>query len=268
MVTKDDDDPALEDERRVELSAIVAIFPELLLDPETPYTASIELPVSPSPPISVVFPPLTDGIPPSTTLPTPPGSDGSTKEGDTFERRDTPLEDGTQDAHLLSHLPSLALEIDLVEGYPSTKPPVFTLSSTPSWIPTKTLLDLAEDGRRLWEECGRDQVVFVYIDHLQQAAERGFDLVDAKSPSLKVAQDMKIFLLDFDRKTKQEKFDQGTFDCGVCLGRLSWVMTLSATNSHQTLRKGFLVTESSTVAMFFASIACRVFTIAVSPREI
>ena len=220
MIIEDDGDPALEDERRIELSAIAAIFPELVIDPQNPYKASIQLPVSPNPPISVVFLPLADGASLASTLPTPPDSDGSIKEGNASEDRNPVLGEAIQDIHQLSHLPALILKINLVEGYPSKTSPVFELSSIPSWIPKINLFDLVEDGKRLWEEFGRDQVVFAYIDHLQQSAERGFDLVDFKKrPMLGVAQDLKISLLDFDRKTKQEIFDQETFNCGVCLGK-------------------------------------------------
>jgi E3 ubiquitin-protein ligase RNF14 len=90
---------------------------------------------------------------------------------------------------------------------------MFRLSTTSSWLPNAVLAQLKEQGDKLWEDLGRGQVVFDYIDHLQQAAERGFDL---GSP-LKVPQDLKILLLDFDSKTKREKFEQETFDCGICL---------------------------------------------------
>jgi hypothetical protein len=38
----------MEDERQVELDCIAAIFPEILLDPDNPFSASIELPIHPN----------------------------------------------------------------------------------------------------------------------------------------------------------------------------------------------------------------------------
>jgi E3 ubiquitin-protein ligase RNF14 len=87
---------------------------------------------------------------------------------------------------------------------------------------------LENDGKRLWEELGRDQVIFAYIDHLQQAAEKAFDLfdLDGDGPPFGVAQDMEIALLSFDRKEKREEFERGTFECGVCLGNYITIQTI------------------------------------------
>ncbi|KAK5275864.1 hypothetical protein LTR16_012051, partial [Cryomyces antarcticus] len=76
---------------------------------------------------------------------------------------------------------------------------------------------LKDEGTKLWEDYGRSSVVFAYIDLLQQAAERGFDLAEENEGLLEVPQEMKIPLLDFDIKAKRAKFEQGTYDCGVCL---------------------------------------------------
>lgn len=213
-----DDLESPEDERAIELFSIAAIFPELAIDATDPFRASIDVPVSPAQPLAVVFPPLADGAPPA-ALPTPPSSNGVS--GSDFKRGDVGTQTASvleviQDIHHLSHLPPLSLQIQLPDGYPSEKPAMFRLPTTSSWLPNAVLAQLKEQGDKLWEDLGRGQVVFDYIDHLQQAAERGFDL---GSP-LKVPQDLKILLLDFDSKTKREKFEQETFDCGICLGRL------------------------------------------------
>lgn len=206
-----------EDERAIELFSIAAIFPELVIHPENPFRASIEVPVSPTKPLAVVFPPQADGVPP-VALPTPPSSNGI--RGDGLKKEDAgtqtaPLE-VVQDIRYLSHLPPLSLEIQLPEGYPSEKAPEFSLSTKTSWLPKVILEQLKDEGDKLWEERGRDQVVFDYIDYLQQAAEKGFDLGN----QLDISQDIKISMLDFDSKTKREKFEKETFDCGICLGRI------------------------------------------------
>jgi E3 ubiquitin-protein ligase RNF14 len=187
-----------EDERETELSSISAIFPELLLHSQEPFSASIDIPVTPSLPLQVAFPEASDGVPVAII----------DTEGGKEPRRET---------HLLSHLPSIHLEITLPEGYPATNPPSFKLSTSPQWLSGAVLDRLVSDGLRLWEEFGHGQVVYAYIDHLQQAAESSFGIL-GDSEYLQVSQDLKISLLDFDIKAKRAAFEKETFDCGVCLG--------------------------------------------------
>src|SRR5436305_3181313 len=66
----EDDSGAADDERTIELSSIAAIFPELILDPESPYDATLSIAVSPSPPLKIRFHQSAErGLP---VLPTPP----------------------------------------------------------------------------------------------------------------------------------------------------------------------------------------------------
>ena len=208
-----------EDERAVELSSIAAIFPELVVDAQDPFSATIHLPIEPTTPLAVLFRPLAGGALPA-DLPTPPNTDsisegGRSNDGPPLNR--TTTNNTVQDIHHLSHFPPLSLQISLPSGYPTQTSPVFRVHTTPSWLPQTKLEELRKAGLTLWEELGRDQVVYAYIDYLQQEAERGFDL----RPSLNVSQEMKIALLDFDIKAKRGKFERGTFECGVCLGGLS-----------------------------------------------
>ena len=216
-----------EDERAIELSSIAAIFPELIIDPTNRFRGSIDIPVSPVKPLTVVFPPLADGAPPAVL--TPPNSDRVSGGEVTrnVKTQTAPIAEAVQDIHHLSHLPPLSLQIELQTGYPAEKPPVFYVATHPSWLSKDVIGHLREQGATLWEDLGRDQVVFAYIDHLQQAAESGFGLTDP----LRVPQDLKIALLDFDSRTRRQKFEQETFDCGVCLGRLS----LSGASCHMKL---------------------------------
>jgi E3 ubiquitin-protein ligase RNF14 len=196
----------MEDEREVELSSIIAIFPEIVLDAQDPFSASIDLPVKPSSPVTVLFPAPSDG--------TPPQSTNSAHENvlpANGPRNNVEL-------HHLSYLPSLQLHINLPEGYPEKHPPKFELSTTPPWLSQPTLEQLQADGERMWEEFGHGQVVFAYIDHLQQSAENAFGMM-ADGETLEIPQDYKISLLDYDIKATQAAFEKETFDCGVCLGK-------------------------------------------------
>lgn len=209
-----------EDERAVELSSISAIYPEIVIDPSDPFSASIDIRIEPIQPLPIVFPPLADGAPPSNVL-TPPTSDEyddthSAQRG--FHREHLAPDDQAQDIHHISHLPSLVLDIRLPEGYPTQKPPVFDIRTASFWLPETNLKGLRAAGHTIWEEMGRDQVVFSYIDYLREEADRGFGLLEGGEPYLKLPQNLKIALLDFDIRAKRAKFVQETFECGVCLG--------------------------------------------------
>ncbi|KAF2084394.1 RWD-domain-containing protein [Saccharata proteae CBS 121410] len=197
-----------EDERAEELSSIAAIFPELALDSDNPFAASIDLPIAPATPLPVVFPCPIDGAPPPpNSLPTPPTSD-SEGQGQRYV---------SKHVHNLSYLPPLRLHVNLPHGYPAEAPPCFELSTSPNWLPDHILRKLEDEGKALWEEYGRMQVVFAYIDLVQQAGERAFDLTSDDSAALEIPEELKVALLDFDLKTKRAKFEQETFDCGICL---------------------------------------------------
>lgn len=208
-------DSSSDDEREEELSSIAAIFPELVIDLSNPFSASLDIPVTPTQPLAVLFPSATDGAPPPPALlnglPTPPASEQKTT-GVPGASNQPP-----RDIHHISHLPPLQLQITLPAGYPAERPPHFELQTTPSWLPPETLQRLQDEGAKLWEEYGRCQVVFAYLDFLQNAAEEGFNMITSETQALEMSQEMKIELLDFDIKTKRRKFEAETFDCGVCL---------------------------------------------------
>jgi E3 ubiquitin-protein ligase RNF14 len=215
----EDDPGAADDERTIELSSIAAIFPELILDPKSPYDATLSIAVSPSPPLKIRFHQLAEsGLP---VLPTPPTSVETDEDinavAGTKRKAVQTDENAAEDVHSLAHLPPLILHISLPAGYPSTKPPKFELSTSPPWIPKTKLENMRADGVRLWQELGKDQVVFRYIDHLQQLAENGFTLAGDLQNDVSLSSDMKLALLDFDLKAKRELFEKETFNCGVCL---------------------------------------------------
>lgn len=209
---------AAEDDRSVELSSIAAIYPEISIDPSSPFKASLDLPVVPSAPLCACFQQRSDTSFPAVL--TPPTSIDTSEAGSGSAAKDDfkpPTVDTGKDVHFLSHLPPLHIEIELPEGYPSEKPPVFKVTTEPPWLSPPVLSRLIDDGYQLWEEGGKDLVVYTYIDHLQQCAEMAFGLSDTPDGEAHFSRDLKIALLDFNNKAEREKFEQGTFECGVCL---------------------------------------------------
>lgn len=194
------------------MDCLAAIFPEMTIDPQDPFSATLELPAKPNNPVKVIFPASAEGSTP--TLPTPPRSEDS--EGDA-ESEVQPAQN--LESHSLSYLPPLLLHITLPEGYPSECPPIFKLSTSPAWLSRAYLDELQENGTRMWEEGGHTEVVYGYIDSLQQAAENAFGY--AEGEALVVPREFKIALLDYDIKATQAAFDKETFECGVCLGKIT-----------------------------------------------
>ncbi|XDG02180.1 hypothetical protein ABKA04_001795 [Annulohypoxylon sp. FPYF3050] len=187
-----------EDVRQEELSTIAAIYPELQVDENDPNTVSLELPVSLANPVTVLFPATTENVPP-----VEPAQEQN-PAGAALE------------SHALSYLPSLEVRIQLPDGYPQEKSPKVTISTTPLWLSQEIIAKLEDDVSTLWEEFGRDQVIFTYIDNLQQLAENVFGLVN-ENGRLEIAPEHQIAILDYDIKSKQRAFEKETFDCGICL---------------------------------------------------
>ena len=225
----------MEDERSIELECLTAIFPEIILNPDDPFYATIDLQVKPANPVKVVFPAAADGV-----LPTPPHSDTSSQQegepaGDLESR-------STIESHNLSYLPSLHLRITLPEGYPEEKPPQFELSTSPSWLSRNHLDELEAHGKTMWEEAGIAVVAYGYIDFLQQSAENAFGFAE-EGRILQIPQDYKISLLDLDIRATQAAFAKETFDCGVCLGKYTYPQFMLTADFPQIQRKDLCATE-------------------------
>lgn len=196
-----------ENPRDEELSSLCAIYPEIQqLRPDDRYTITLDIPVNPSKAVTVFFPAAADDALPPRANSIPNGHNAA-----------PPGQQGPVDSHELTYLPSVRLEITLGPQYPADKPPKAAISTNPPWLPAETVKQLQNDAPRLWEEMGRDMVGFTYIDHIQQAAENAFGLVDDKG-SLEVDPTHKIAILDYDIKARKAAFEKETFDCGVCLG--------------------------------------------------
>lgn len=195
-----------EDQRDVELSSLFAIFPEIRQKFENdPYTIVLEVPVNPTKSVAVLFPAATEG-----TGLNPVAAQAANGAFD------GPL-NANIESHELSHLPAVHLEISLPPGYPAEQPPAVSVSTSPPWLPQETGKELEATSVRLWEDLGRDLVVFTYIDHVQQSADDVFGLANEKG-TLEIDPQHKIAILDYDIQAKRDAFEKGTFDCGVCLG--------------------------------------------------
>ncbi|KFY86765.1 hypothetical protein V500_07412 [Pseudogymnoascus sp. VKM F-4518 (FW-2643)] len=179
-----------DDERIIELSALQAIFPELIIDEKQPFKATLELPVVPSEPVPIVF------------------KDASDK---------SPIEAERQlQTHRLSYLPNIHIEITLPEGYPAENPPVLELSTSPEWLSRGKIDGLLAQCKEFWEDMGHDQVLYLFIDHIQDSALGAFGLLDGEE-HLRLSPGLEIELLDHDKSAKQADFDRQSYDCGVCL---------------------------------------------------
>ncbi|ETS79615.1 hypothetical protein PFICI_09468 [Pestalotiopsis fici W106-1] len=189
-----------EDARAIELSSITAIYhEELKLDEKDPYSFTIELSLSLSRPLTVKFPA------PAEAVPLIPGPEDAVA-------RAVPQVDSQQ----LLNLPSLQIYVTLPEGYPENKPPAIKISTSPPWLPAHIVKRLEGRVEELWEDMGRDQVIFTYVDDVQQSVDDVFGLVDQES-TLEVGPEHKIAILDYDLEAKKRTFQRSTFDCGICL---------------------------------------------------
>lgn len=198
-----------DDERRIELDCIAAIYPELTFDSKDPFSASLSLPINPQNPVAVKFaaennettdnqaaPPLINA---ENQVERPVGEEG--------------------DVEHLSYLPDLQVQITLPDGYPSEVPAKFRLSTTPPWLSREYLDELEATSLQMWEDTDHGQTVFGYVDSLQQAAENAFGYGE-EGRILVLPPELKIGLLDFDIRAKQAAFAKETFECGICLGKL------------------------------------------------
>ncbi|QIX02002.1 hypothetical protein AMS68_007519 [Peltaster fructicola] len=191
----------MDDERKEELETIQAIFPEIVLSPTHEFTATLDIPVQPNAPLLLRFIAQDNPI------------DISVQNGDAQHRPRAHIE---HDLHF-DHLPPLKLYIQLPKDYPETSPPRVSLSSLYGWVPLATILELQNAVNTTWEDCGRGQTLFAYIDYLQQSAEQGLGLTAVSDGPTILSASLEQTLQTFDRDTKQTAFDAGTYDCGICL---------------------------------------------------
>ena len=223
----DDTEDGAEDERTIELSAIQAIYPELSFDPSNSFSVCIDVPIEPQCPLPLHFPNTADGSP----LNDLPGAVNTLDLNDGDNESSSKLrqaaglrsqEDTSQEIHHLSYFPPLKLKLSLPVGYPENRPPFIEIRC--SWLPSATVKNIEAKGTVLWEEIGKEPVVFAYIDFLREAADDAFGLLSGDRMTLNVSAALKVSLLDFDLKERRRKFEKETFECGICLGTHSTQM--------------------------------------------
>ncbi|KAI1927618.1 hypothetical protein LOZ66_000906 [Ophidiomyces ophidiicola] len=213
----DIDTESADDERAVELSSIAAIYPEIELNSDAPFSASLALPVSPTNSTKIIFKPSLE-IPHIDASISPEILTSQYFEKDGFLLKTISTKDVVNvDVYPVTHFPPLLLSIDLPERYPATEPPTFAISTNPEWLPAPAISRLVNESKGLWEECGRNLIVYSYIDHLQQSGESFFGLPIDSQSALVFPEELKVPLLEFDLRLKREKFEQETFVCGICL---------------------------------------------------
>lgn len=191
------------DEREEELSTLAAIYPELLIDQKDKFTANLELAVTPVRPLLVRFIP---------TLRTPAAPildlNGRTvRETAAYIERDVEF----------THLPPLKLRLTLPNRYPEDLPPEVQLTADYDWLPNDKLIELEQAAESLWQEYGRCQVLFAYIDYLQAAIENAFDLDQRAEGCLVLPASEEAALVKYDLEVGRAIFNANTFDCGICL---------------------------------------------------
>lgn len=129
------------DERAEELETLQSIYPELVIDSASPYTATLDLLVAPTKPVPVTFTP-------------------------------------EQDVQRLGYLPSLHIELHLPLEYPNHGPPHIKITTSPPWLPESTAHKLADEAKALWDEYGGGMVLFAYVSSLQEQAEICFGIAE------------------------------------------------------------------------------------------
>ncbi|KAH9832792.1 RWD protein [Teratosphaeria destructans] len=194
----------MDDERVEELGSLEAIYPELVSD-HSSSTATLELAVTPTRPLLVRFVPDTTSKGRTITI----GANGSYTTAVTSAYIEKDIE--------LAHLPPLCLQATLPVGYPAKTSPKVHVKVEQDWLPAEKLKELEGEAEKLWDEYGRCQILFAYIDYLQQSAERGFDLDQSASGCLVLPSGYERSLVKFDADMKLATFNAGTYDCGICL---------------------------------------------------
>lgn len=176
----------MDDEREEELITLSSIYPEIVTDLANPYKFYLSIPVAPTAAINLTFKPQADI-----------DSVEATNDG----------------PYPVKHLPPLSLSITLLDGYPEHTFPRVEIDVRPAWLDFVKLKELENECAKLWEEYGRCQILFTYVDHVQQAAERMFDL----GTTIHISGKLKDALMQYDKDREQEIFNKSSYDCGICL---------------------------------------------------
>ncbi|KAF2858622.1 RWD-domain-containing protein [Piedraia hortae CBS 480.64] len=163
-----------DDERNEELSALQAIYPDEIAIDLSNYIATLDVNVILAKPITVHF--------------------------------------SSDETAVLTRLPPLRLRMSLPPGYPGRKAPIIIITSHHNWLHPCERDKLEAAATTLWEESGHGQMLYSYIDHVQQTAEQGLGLDWLVLPG-----HLKAPLETYEEAAKRDEFHQTSFFCGICL---------------------------------------------------
>jgi E3 ubiquitin-protein ligase RNF14 len=175
------------DERETELAALLSIYPEMVCDKMDPYSVSLNLDIHLSDPIQIK---VID-------------EDGNTNN---------------QVNSFISDIPTVKVRIKLPKGYPSDRPPEVRLRSDPDWLSAEKLRSLEQEAIDLWESWGHVEVIFTYLDTLNEQGQDAFGLRDkAAGNAILLSGPKYLEIMSFQAKARKARFNQQTFSCEVCL---------------------------------------------------
>lgn len=124
-----------EDVREEELTALEAIYPEVVRSKDVEYGGSIQVPVDSDEGVSVLFD-----------------------------------EHGSTDVYCVHHLPPIDVSFELPDGYPTRKPPLVRVAC--AWMEPAMLRRLTKNALQIWDD-QRDQVLFAILDGIREDVSSG-----------------------------------------------------------------------------------------------
>ena len=108
------------------------------------------------------------------------------------------------------YLPPVRICFKFPNGYPDAAAPLVSVDA--SWLPTEVARQLETTSSSTWEEYGRTQIMYAYVSYLEEAAGEAFGM-----HSLEVSNDVLKHLLVYNKDATRQVFQQGTYECGICL---------------------------------------------------
>lgn len=175
-----------DDDRRMELESIEAIFPNSTEIDYGTLTGLMQIPIQCDSKIDVRL------ISPSSTAVKP---------------------DVIKDARV-KYIPSMKFSFRLNNQYPFKKNLDFDVAS--DVLPIRTLQSIKNHLDGIWEEF-KDQILYYMIDYLTQECQE--EVIDELKKELYSCTDQTIFekIISYNKKKEKEEFEMQTFDCEICM---------------------------------------------------
>jgi E3 ubiquitin-protein ligase RNF14 len=119
---------------------------------------------------------------------------------------------GAPETNKFSRLPPIILKLELPDGYPDNSPPKASVSTNPDFLPLEIRKKVEQHVEAMWEEMGRYQVVYTFIDYIQEQARTSFE-----TQEMEVDSKLRIDLLAQCAEEERAHFERQYYECGVCL---------------------------------------------------